>query len=254
MNCPNTIINKKIVILIAHPGDEMLWFGAGMLSLCQNNSVVVYCLTSFVGCERCEKLIENSIKYHFKVFFGKSRDPGPSLALVDYKLGFKEFLKSQSYAFDLLITHPFWGNKGSHPHNIQAYHLGLKSSLQHGIRFSFFSEIELNHGHNKLTFGSHAFKCSVIISQFYILKKTNSALGGIVAIFENILLNLSLSVKTISYSILKFKCSHDVKSEDFLLGKSKINFIKKYTHFYSEKSFLIIYMLRDGKGSPFSSC
>lgn len=253
MNYQNDIINKKIIILIAHPNDEILWFGAGIISLCQNNQVTVYCLTHSPGSERGEELTKHSIKCGFKVVFDMSNDPGRSLPLIDYESGFKEFLKNHSYAFDLLITHPFWGNESLHPHNIQAYHLGLRSALQHGIHFSYFSEIELNHGHKKLTFGNHFFKWKVIFSQFYILKKTNSIFSCTMTIVENILLDIILMIKTMHYSILKFECDPIEKMENLVLYKSRINIIKTYRCFYRDNSFLLIYMLRDGKGSPFSS-
>lgn len=253
MNYPNDIINKKIIILIAHPNDEILWFGAGIISLCQNNQVTIYCLTHRPGSERGEELLKHSIKCGFKVIFDMSNDPGRSLPLTDYELGFKEFLKSHSFAFDLLITHPFWGNENSHPHNIQAYHLGLKSALKHGIHFSYFSEIELNRSHRNLTFGSHFFKWKVMLGQFHVLKKANSILKSILTIVENIFWDVILTVKTINYSILKFECDPVEKLDNIILYKSRINIIKTYRSFYRDRSFLLIYTLRDGKGSPFSS-
>lgn len=253
MNLQNQILNKKIVVLIAHPNDEILWFGAGIMSLCRQNQVSVYCLTHSPESTRGEELTRHSIKCGFKVFFGSSNDPGRNHPLINYEKGFEDFLKSNSYAFDLLITHSFWGNESYHPHNIQAYHLGLSSALFHGIHFSYFSEIELNHGHKKLTFGNHFFIWKVIIKQLPILRKTRTLFGSLGIALKNILLDIVLTLKTMNYSILKFECDPVEKLENLILYKSRIDVIKTYKSFYRDKSFLLIYLLKDGKGSPFSS-
>lgn len=138
MRSLNIIKDKKILLVVAHPDDETLWFYQSMNELKQHNIVEILCLTYSAVTLRGRELLALGKSLDVKIHFGHCKDLGMNRLLDAVEYG---VLKSLSRSnFDLLITHPPHGGERPHPHHIQSYVAVKKICRRLEKQFGFFSE------------------------------------------------------------------------------------------------------------------
>lgn len=143
MHCLNEIKDKKILLIVAHPDDETLWFFQSIQTLKSTNKILIFCLTHAAVSKRGKELSKVAEKFGLKVVFGHCEDNGIDhfLKSNDLKQAFiKVFSK---YKIDMAITHPPHGGEKPHPHHIQLYFMAREFCEFYNVKFGFFSEQKL---------------------------------------------------------------------------------------------------------------
>ena len=70
------ISRSKILVVVAHPDDETLWFFQSIQQLKENNDVIILCMTYAAVSPRGKELLAVAEKYGLKVIFGHCEDTG----------------------------------------------------------------------------------------------------------------------------------------------------------------------------------
>ncbi len=140
MQCLSKIKNKKILLIVAHPDDETLWFFQSMQQLKTMNEITVFCLTHTAVSKRGKELSKVIDQLGLKVVFGHCEDTGIDHLLKKSELR-QAFIKVFSkYKADLAVTHPPHGGEKPHPHHIQLYKMSKEFCQYYSVQFGFFSE------------------------------------------------------------------------------------------------------------------
>lgn len=97
------IKNKKILLTVAHPDDETLWFFQSIQELKKENDILVFCLTHAAVSKRGKELSKVADEIGIKVVFGHCEDTGIDLLLKSTDLQ-QAFIKVFSkYKIDLAV-------------------------------------------------------------------------------------------------------------------------------------------------------
>ena len=135
----------RLLLVIAHPDDESLWFFGGLTKLSRDHEIIIYCLTYTADSERGRELFNATSDLNVKCFFGGLIDVGFDKCLYNVRQIFTMFINESAFdfPFDLVITHPFHGGEKPHPHHLQAFHIVRQECRKRKIAFGFFSEKRL---------------------------------------------------------------------------------------------------------------
>ena len=143
MRCLSEIKNKKILLIVAHPDDETLWFFQSIQKLKTENEVLVFCLTHAAVSKRGKELSKVADTIGIKVVFFYCEDTGIDRLLKSSELR-QAFIKVFSkHKIDLAITHPPHGGEKPHPHHIQLNRMTKEFCNYYSVKFGFFSEQKL---------------------------------------------------------------------------------------------------------------
>ncbi len=137
------INNKKIIIVVAHPDDETLWFFQSIQTLKLDNEIIIFCLTHASTSPRGREIQKVAATYGVKVVFGHCEDTGIVHLLKEKELRMAFIKIFSKYKFDLAITHPPHGGEKPHPHHIQLFHMTRQFCEYYFVDFGFFSEQKL---------------------------------------------------------------------------------------------------------------
>lgn len=143
MRCLSEIKNKKILLIVAHPDDETLWFYQSIQKLKTNNVIVVFCLTQTGETRRGKELEALGKRIGITIIFGNCEDTG-----FDKLLNTKEvenaFLQAFSMGqYDFAITHPPHGGEKPHPHHLQLHRIVKRICVNTSMKYGFFCEQNL---------------------------------------------------------------------------------------------------------------
>ena len=132
---------KNILIAVAHPDDETLWFFQFIQELKRENNVQIFCVTHDAKSPRGGELRAVAAKCGFSVMFGNCADPGLNKLLntTELLVAMNQIISGE-LRYDLIITHPLHGGEKPHPHHIQVHMAAIQVSRTLGIDFGFFSE------------------------------------------------------------------------------------------------------------------
>lgn len=155
----NDVTKKlRLLLVIAHPDDEMLWFFGGLKKLSEQHDITLYCLTYDENTIRGKELMTAASTLNLKCRFGNLEDTGITNCLHNLRSTFKEFLDACLFEtpFDIIITHPIHGGEKPHLHHIQAFYAVRSECRIRNIAFGFFSErrlplVEITKSEFKLT-------------------------------------------------------------------------------------------------------
>lgn len=233
------IENQRILLVVAHPDDEVLWFYAGIEALKRNNTLEVLCLTYSKDSIRGRELISFSNSHEVQVSFANLNDSGVNKLLVGVPNSLRNILSRSKY--DLAITHPPHGGEKSHPHHIQAHFHLRNECLRQNVKFAFFSETSL--------------QCQFIIGNACQLTKKNKHYiwGKVKLSFallnrENFVKKLIFFMKTSlylffdysTYELNEFSSSLVEKQKALSLYDSQSEVLKSYNSYYRTREYLFI--------------
>lgn len=134
--------DKKILILIAHPADESLYFYEGIKQLSSKNSIDILCLTNSSTSVRGKELQQAMCELNAHIIFRNISDKGIHSLMLNVENHIATALDAKNYC--LLITYPPHGSEKSHPYHIQCFHIARRLSHQRHLRFGFFSEKKID--------------------------------------------------------------------------------------------------------------
>jgi len=238
MQCLSKIKDKKILLIVAHPDDETLWFFQSIQQLKKSNELVVFCLTQAAVSKRGKELLKVSTELGLKVVFGYCEDTGINRILKSNEL--KQALKVFSkYKIDFAITHPPHGGEKPHPHHIQLYRIINEHCKYHSIRFGFFCEQKLLSPSNKQ--GNYYFsikKKSYVLSRhlkgYRLLNDTEKRKSFLIKNIMSMLFNFRF------YD--GFHVAVNLKEKQSALAnfESQQEVLKSYNAFYKKSEFLFL--------------
>lgn len=130
--------DKKILVVVAHPDDESLYFFGGLKALSQVAHLQIVCATYSRSSYRGQELLSVCRSLGLNCHFLGIRDLGMDSMLENLESVLGNYLNL--HAFDLLITHPPHGGEKPHPHHLQVFLESLNFCLNTGKKFAFFSE------------------------------------------------------------------------------------------------------------------
>lgn len=237
--CSLKIKNQRILIVVAHPDDEVLWFYAGIESLQQNNKLEILCLTHTENSVRGRELISFGSLYQIRIIFANLNDSGINRLLVDLAPAINSILNKTKY--DLAITHPPHGGEKPHPHHIQA-HFTLKELCRKlNVKFAFFSEYSLQcqvilgnvcqFSVKNKKFIFHRIKYS-----YYFLRRENFS-NKFFYLYKSA---LSLFLDYSSYELNELNSNIENKKKALSLYKSQEDVLRSYNSYYRTREYLFI--------------
>lgn len=241
MQCLSEIKNKKILLTVAHPDDETLWFFQSIQKLKKENDILVFCLTHAAVSKRGKELSKVADEIGIKVAFGHCEDTGIDHLLKPTDLR-QAFIKVFSkYKIDLAITHPPHGGEKPHPHHIQIYKMTKDFCGFYSVQFGFFSEQKLleratDEPNYHFSFKKKKYIAHRILKGYQLLsdKEENSTF----------LLKCVLTVLFNFRSYRGFEVAVDLKEKQSALlnFESQQDVLKSYNSFYKKSEFLFLEM------------
>lgn len=165
---------KKVLIIVAHPDDELIWFGNTIHHLfssarCETN---IICLSgndeSFSRFSQFNKVI-NKIAHNFAIV-------GPSIKSVTQQLSVQDLLHqgldqidASIDEFDLIITHSSYGDEHGHPHHKNISRFIRKLCLGKDIPYAFFSSLFIpGYLHKQIALETRASKNIILNNMFKV--------------------------------------------------------------------------------------
>jgi len=233
------IKNRKILVIVAHPDDETLWFFQSIQFLKHDNEVLIFCATYSAISKRGKELTKVADSLNLKVVFGHCEDTGIDHFLKKTELQ-QAFIKVFSkYKIDLAITHPPHGGEKPHPHHIQLYFLTKDFSRYYSAQFSFFCEQKLltaskNHNDLFLNLKKKKYIAYQIFQGYRSLKDKEDNLLYII----KCILSVFFSFK----SFFGFETEVDIEAKQASLAcfESQQDVLKSYYAYYKKSEYLYI--------------
>lgn len=133
---------KRILVFVAHPDDESLYFFSGIKLLSSIADLRVLCATYTRESLRGNELSHFCVSMNIQCDFLGVSDLGFDSILFNLKNDLKNYLLRNK--FDLIITHAPHGGEKPHPHHLQCFLAALCLSTSLSIQFGFFSEIPIS--------------------------------------------------------------------------------------------------------------
>ena len=165
----------SILLITAHPDDELIWFGSTLYELSKFPNINIYCICfwgilekpgsmkavtpGYKDIDRKNQFYEVSKAMNFKnshIITETKYEVIQQNKQTDFVIN-EEFFNALNIIgldknnIDLLITHSFYGDERKHPHHIRMYDFFSKFTLTNNIPFSFFSILKIpNISHNSI--------------------------------------------------------------------------------------------------------
>lgn len=233
------IKQKKILLVVAHPDDETLWFFQSIQKLKAYNEILVFCLTYAAASKRGEELSKTAEKLDFKVIFGHCEDTGIDHFLKPNELR-QAFTKILSkHTFDLVITHPPHGGEKPHPHHIQLHFMAKELCQFYNIQFGFFSEQKLLDLTTKkrlfhFNMNNKKYVCNRITQGFLQISNKKGIFFYYLKSIFSIILNY--------HKYNGFEATVDLNDKHSALAnfESQQEVLKSYNTFYKKSEFLYV--------------
>lgn len=155
-------VSLKILLVTAHPDDEVIWFGSTLHELSKNPDIDIRVICLWGALEKPGTMSAVTAGFsdldrerHFyeacenqgygkcKIFVDELFDASANQYQTDERLhtAFNICLKSVG-DYDILLTHSPDGDERKHPHHIRLYDFFRKITIENDIPFGFFSTFE----------------------------------------------------------------------------------------------------------------
>lgn len=156
-----------IVVITAHPDDEVMWLGATLYELQQipNINIHIICLWGILepigsmrsvakGYKDSDRETQfydviNFLKFDKSCIITKTKHPVNQQIPQTDEVIEEEFYKALNNIHlninqvSMIITHSFYGDERKHPHHIRLYEFFSKYTLDKNIGFGFFSILKI---------------------------------------------------------------------------------------------------------------
>lgn len=249
MQCLSEIKNKKILLIVAHPDDETLWFFQSMQRLKKTNEITVFCLTQAAVSKRGKELSKTIDQLGLKVVFGHCEDTGIAHLLKKGELT-QAFIKVFSkYKADLVITHPPHGGEKPHPHHIQLYRMSKEFCQYYSVQFGFFSEQKLlAESNNERDYFFNLKKKKYIIYRllqgYQLLTREEKKTTFFINTIFSVLFNSKV------YAGFEIAVNLEEKQSALANFESQQDVLKSYNAFYKKTEFLFIEKIKNIDSAP----
>ncbi len=130
--------SNNILVVVAHPDDECLYFFGGLKELAKNARVTVLSATYCCDSHRAKELRSVCLALGVECAFLEIEDLGFWSVLPNLSDCFNNYMARNS--FDMIITHPPHGGEKPHPHHLQIFLMSFVFCLKNKFKFGFFSE------------------------------------------------------------------------------------------------------------------
>tara|TARA_B110001454_G_C12723306_1_gene436447 strand:+ start:52039 stop:52788 length:750 start_codon:yes stop_codon:yes gene_type:complete len=233
------IKNKRILLIVAHPDDETLWFFQSIQQLKTANEILIFCLTHAAVSKRGKELTKVVDDLGLKVVFGHCEDTGIDRLLRQSDLR-QAFIKVFSkYKIDLAITHPPHGGEKPHPHHLQLYWMTKEFCGFHSIQFGFFSEQKLLEKSTKkrsyyLSIRKKRYVLYLLLKGYFLLSEDENK----TTLFVKAMLSILFNFKT--YSGFEVAVNLEEKQSVLANFESQHEVLKSYNAFYEKSEFLFL--------------
>lgn len=233
------IKNKKILLIVAHPDDETLWFFQSIKHLKTTNEVTVFCLTHAAISKRGKELTKVADDLGLKVIFGHCEDTG-----IDHFLKISELKQAyikvfSKYKIDLAITHPPHGGEKPHPHHIQLNQMTKEFCKDYSAQFGFFCEQKLlaqsNHAHDyEFNLKKKKYVAHRLLQGYRLLNKKEKKFIFFIKIIFTMLFNFK------RYDGFEAAVNLEEKHLALAIFESQQDILKSYNAFYKKSEYLFI--------------
>lgn len=233
------ISRKKILVVVAHPDDETLWFFQSIQQLKENNQLLILCMTHAAISKRGKELQAVADKYALKIIFGHCEDTGINRLLKQQEVQ-QAFIKVFSkYKFDLVITHPPHGGEKPHPHHLQVYLAAKDFSKYYHFAFGFFCEQkllqEIEPGNSCIfNFKKKKYVLSRIIAGYRLMTEERQRLGFVLSMIFDVLFTQS------KFFGFETKVNTSLKQKALKQFSSQKEILKTYNSFYEKSEYLFL--------------
>ena len=164
----------EILLITAHPDDEIIWFGSTLYQLTKfkNININVICLWSLLEIPGSMAAVSEGYKdidrkeqfYNVCKFMNFSKyylifdNPNEIIEPYNYDYILQGFINAFNILklneldkIDLIITHSYYGDEKNHPGHITTHNFSKQYANQNNIPFSYFSILQIpNIIHNPL--------------------------------------------------------------------------------------------------------
>lgn len=249
MQCLSEIKNKKILLIVAHPDDETLWFFQSIQKLKIENEILVFCLTHAAVSKRGKELTKVAEKIGIKVVFGHCEDTGIDRLLKPSDLR-QAFIKVFSkHRIDLAISHPPHGGEKPHPHHIQIYRMTKDFCAFYSVKFGFFSEQKLleplnNEPSYYLSLKKKKYIAHRILKGYQLLNGEEENSSFLLKCVMTVLFNFR------SYKGFEVEVNLEEKQSFLANFESQQEVLKSYNSFYKKSEYLFIEIEQKSRPIP----
>lgn len=239
MQCLSEIKNKKILLIVAHPDDETLWFFQSIQKLKVDNEISVFCLTHAAVSKRGKELSKVAEQLGLKIVFGHCEDTGIDHFLKSNELK-QAFIKVFSkYKIDIAITHPPHGGEKPHPHHIQLYFMAKEFCDFYNVQFGFFSEQKLldrttNERLFRFTIKKKKYVCNRLFQGYHQISSDEDNFYFYLKSILSILFNFQ------KYSGFEVAVNLEEKQSVLANFESQQEVLKGYNAFYKKFEYLYL--------------
>lgn len=233
---------KNVLVIVAHPDDESLYFFAGIKELSSRSRLKILCVTYTPMSERGKELIAVCTSMNIECDFLAVADLGIRSVLVDLEARLKKYLTEN--IFDLIITHAPHGGEKPHPHHLQTFLSTFAFCLKMQSSFGFFSDRELPLC-EQIDF-SHYFRLKIFQIFFLYLSITRCIewryrLQWLCILLANSSQIVSrLAIEQIGFSRCELLC--DIREKQLTLEKysSQVSVLRSYKSSTCNRDYLFL--------------
>lgn len=246
MQCLSEIKDKKILLVVAHPDDETLWFFQSLQKLKFANEILVFCLTHAASSERGKELSKVAEHLGLKIVFGHCEDTGIDHFLKPNELKQAFIQMFSKNKIDLAVTHPPHGGEKPHPHHIQLYFMTKEFCDAYHVQFGFFSEQKLldrttNERLFRFTIKKKRYVCNRLSQGYHQICDDDDKFYFYIKSILSMLFNFQ------KYSGFEVAVDLEEKQSALANFESQQEILKNYNAFYKKFEYLYVERLHQNR-------
>lgn len=243
---------KTVLLIVAHPDDETLWFYGGLKKLRLKYQIDILCLTYTKESDRGKELAAATADLGCNLIFGKLKDGGYCSLLSNVESCINSVLQAKFY--EAVITHPPHGGEKPHPHHIQCFHVARRLAYENSIQFGFFSEKplpfkKLNSRCYSFNFAQKIASLTRYFGLLWVIKKY--PLKNFKEAKRELFFFLSQMLSIENFYFLSFYPNAFQKQSTLAKFESQKALLEEYKAFLSSVEYLYLQKEAPGENVPF---
>lgn len=243
-----------ILIVVAHPDDEILWFGGGLRILLESGIHVGILSMTNKGNATRKSEFEDACSKMGTVPLMADLPDGGSRIWMEPTNAIDEALNSSGIRIEnlsLLVTHSPFGNERQHPQHILVSNVVMEWALEHNLDTAFFSDFLLTTNFCKSDKKFDGMDVLCQSSKFTLLSFAKNFPKIVVKQKGNFMVTVMNLTKLFSKlrtyrnlenydQVCRFEINLDWKTEILKCYVSQIDGLQKYTAYSQKYDFLYI--------------